>query len=88
MHESFTRTDLKHRVVRELVAADEWVRCVMGCGIGWMAIACPGGDSGFGQISKDPGWLVQVLGGSRTGTGLGSGEELVHDLGAGGDDGP
>src|SRR5436190_9706988 len=35
-------------------------------------------------------WLVWagVVGGSWAGAGSGSGEELVHDLGAGGDDGP
>jgi hypothetical protein len=39
------------------VSADEWVRFVMACRIGWVA------------------------------AGLSSGEELVHDFGAGGDDG-
>jgi hypothetical protein len=42
-----------------------------------------------GQISKDLGWLVQVLSGSRANRrGLASCEELVHDLGAGGDHRP
>ncbi len=38
-----------------------------------------------GQVTREVGgWLVQV-GGSRTGKGLGSAEENVHDLGSGGD---
>ena len=54
-----------------------------GCRIGWMAIGCGAGD----QLARDLRLASEVLGGSRAGTGLGSGEELVHDLGAGGDDG-
>ena len=41
-----------------------------------------------GQVTGDR-WLAcaGVGGGSGSGAGSGSGEELVHDLGAGGDDG-
>jgi hypothetical protein len=37
--------------------------------LGWMAIACWAEMVSPGQISKGPGWLVQALNGSRTGTG-------------------
>jgi len=33
----------------ELVATDEWARCVMACRFGWMAIACGAG----GQVTRD-----------------------------------
>jgi hypothetical protein len=54
------------RFGRELVARDEWARCVMGCRIGRVGIACGAGD----QVTRGSaaGWVL-VLGGSRTGRG-------------------
>ena len=73
----------------ELMAADEWSRCVMACRIGWMAVACRAGLVGSGQITRDLRlglWRSSAaLGLAR---GLGCCEELVHDLGACGDDRP
>lgn len=48
----------------------------------------PDRAGGFGSSWPGSGWLVRVLGAAGTGApGLGWCEELVHDLGAGGDDG-
>jgi hypothetical protein len=48
-----------------------------------------GRDSGSGRVSRDRRLaLVRVLGSFRAGAGLNFREELVHDLGAGSDDGP
>src|SRR5215468_3311459 len=56
----------------------------MACRVGWMAIARRAG----GQVTRDR-RLAGAGRGSRAGTrGLASAEELVHDLGAGGDDRP
>src|SRR5690348_13645026 len=60
-------------------------RCVMACRVGWMPLLA-GRDSEFrsGNQSSVAG-MCRVVRGSGTGAGLGSGEELVHDLGAFGD---
>jgi hypothetical protein len=42
-------TTLSRAYSAELVATDEWARCVMGCRIGWMAVACRAG----GQVARD-----------------------------------
>src|SRR5207247_2182533 len=69
----------------ELVATGEWSHCVMSCRIGWMAAACGAGKSGIQGPAAGLCGSSAVLGPARR---LGCCEELVHDLGAGGDDGP
>src|SRR5579864_7365933 len=70
----------------ELVVADKWSLWVMACRIGRNERRLPGRE---GPVISDA-----ELGGaglwrrSGSGAGLGRCEELVHDLGAGGDDGP
>src|ERR1043166_6433740 len=82
-----TTAPIKAAQIRsELVATCEWSRCVMSCRgrLGGYRLMEPGG-----QVSGEP--VAGVCGSSavlgRCG-GLGCGEELVHDFGAGGDDGP
>ena len=62
----------------------EWSRCVMACGIGWMAMACRRVSSVGNQGLALARASLQLPGLAR---GLAFCEELVHDLGAGGDDG-
>ncbi len=70
------------------VAAGEWVALRDGLPDRLDAIACRLVIAGSGQVTGVR-WLAcaGVVGGSGAGAGSGSGEELVHDLGAGGDDG-
>jgi hypothetical protein len=65
----------------ELVATDEWSHCVISCRPGWVVAACGPG----GQVSGDR--RLACAGPRRFSgrRGLGCREELVHDLGAGGD---
>jgi hypothetical protein len=70
------------------VAAGEWVALRDGLPDRLDAIACRLVIASSGQVTGDR-WLAcaGVAGGSGAGAGSGSAEELVHDLGAGGDDG-
>jgi hypothetical protein len=70
------------------VAAGEWVALGDGLPDRLDAMACRLVIASSGQVTGDR-WLAcaGVVGGCAAGAGSGSGEELVHDLGAGGDDG-